>query len=409
MFKRKNQIQDMDAYVEERLSDFLDGTLSDQEQEIVKAHLASSERARASYESLQYTVSLLKQTSAPVLPRQFTLPVTSHAPARATPAWLVWGLRGVAVAATAAFVLLLTATLFRQTSPNQALEQAAPMAAAQPSPSVMIALAPTPLPTFPAQSQSDQVVTQTLPTASPIMITIEPPTDTPEPVSTLAPVPAESNKAQPTGLPSAPAQAPLPAAAPPEPTVAVSAELAPPTPTAVRETTDASAAGSVLNQNTPVPQPATSESNAQRTTRAVAVGGIITATQLRVRTGPGIEYPPIGELKSGDIVKILGRDESSAWLVIEYPQNLETGIGWIGALFVKHDPPINSLPVYEPQEPITTENEPTTQVPEPTETSVNDSTPTRTPTETPTDKPAPVPTRDSDEPIAPDITETPEP
>ena len=74
----------MDAYVEERLSDYLDGTLSDQERQIVEAQLAASERARVSYESLRYTVNLLKQTPAPVLPRQFTLPVTSLAPANNT-------------------------------------------------------------------------------------------------------------------------------------------------------------------------------------------------------------------------------------------------------------------------------------------------------------------------------------
>ena len=47
MFNRKNSIQDMDAFVEERLSDYLDGTLSAQERATVESYLAQSERARA--------------------------------------------------------------------------------------------------------------------------------------------------------------------------------------------------------------------------------------------------------------------------------------------------------------------------------------------------------------------------
>lgn len=76
----KNQIHDMDAWVEERLSDYLDGTLSPQDRAKVEAHLQISERERASLESLRWTVNLLKQTPAPTLPRQFTLPVTQRAP-----------------------------------------------------------------------------------------------------------------------------------------------------------------------------------------------------------------------------------------------------------------------------------------------------------------------------------------
>src|ERR1700687_2817361 len=94
---RKNASQNMDAFVEERLSDYLDGNLSDRERATVEAHLAVSDHARASLESLRYTVNLLKQTPAPTPPRQFTLPITSGAPAQRASGWLVWGLRGVAV------------------------------------------------------------------------------------------------------------------------------------------------------------------------------------------------------------------------------------------------------------------------------------------------------------------------
>ncbi|MCI0478460.1 MAG: zf-HC2 domain-containing protein, partial [Anaerolineales bacterium] len=89
MFNRKQQISDMDAWVEERLSEYLDGTLSPQERASVEAHLKASARARASLESLRWTVNLVKQSPAPALPRQFTLPVTHRAPARGAPAWMV--------------------------------------------------------------------------------------------------------------------------------------------------------------------------------------------------------------------------------------------------------------------------------------------------------------------------------
>lgn len=411
MFNRKNQIQDMDAYVEERLSDFLDGTLDDQERQIVEAHLASSERARASYESLRYTVNLLKQTPAPALPRQFTLPVTSRAPARATAPWVVWSLRGIAVAATAAFVLLLTTTLLRQNTSNQAFEQAAPMAA-QAQPSLMVALAPTPLPTFPAQSQQDQMNAQAPTAAAPIMITVEPPPGSPTPQPITVAADADASKAQATAAPAAAVEAAPPPAAAPVPTNSVNTELAQPTPTALRETTDASAAGSSApTENTPETLPTSAEAATQRTTAAVAIEGVITATRLRVRSGPGMDYPAIGGLGSGDLVKILGRDITGAWLVIEYPQNLETGIGWIGALFVDETLPIANLPVYDAPEPVQPEPEPTDKAPTPTLT-VTD-VPTPLPTETVTEEPSETPTTEAakastEAPIAPQATATPE-
>src|SRR5581483_4859526 len=80
MPKRNYTIPDMDAFVEERLSDYLDGQLSSEERALVEAHLQKSERARASLESLRWTVNLIKQTPAPALP-----PVAPPVPAAAQP------------------------------------------------------------------------------------------------------------------------------------------------------------------------------------------------------------------------------------------------------------------------------------------------------------------------------------
>jgi hypothetical protein len=414
MFNRKNQIQDMDAYVEERLSDYLDGTLNDKEQQIVEAYLATSERARASYESLRYTVNLIKQTPAPVLPRQFTLPVTSLAPVRTSPPWLVWGLRGVAVAATAAFVLLLTTTLLRQNNPQQAA-QVMPMAAAQASPSAMIAMAPTPLPTFSAALQQDQDNARKAVTSAPVMITIQPPADTPAPAPVTVTTEDTANNAQPTSLPAAAVQDTIPPpAAAQEPTVSFNSELARPTPTEIRETTAGTAAGSAApTQNTPVSAPeassTASESSTQRSVIVTGIEGVITATRLRVRSGPGVEYPAIGGLRNGDLVKIIGRDTSGSWLVIEFPQDVETGIGWIGALFVDENLPVSTLPIYDAPQPVQPENEPTGQARSPTETATEVPTPQPTPTETATDVPTKEPTSESGAPIVPvEPTATPE-
>lgn len=375
MFNRKNRIQDLDSYVEERLSEYIDGTLSDQDRAIVEAHLAKSERARESLDSLRYTISLLKQTTAPALPRQFTLPVTLRAPAQGTPAWLLWGLRGVAVAATAAFVILLTATLLRQ--PNGGIANA-PAALSQTQLPVNVALAPTALP-YAAPARNS--VTANPPTAAPAagaapqMITIE--AENAEPVFPITETPfAAMSKALPT-------EAPLPTMEfiptpliQSQPTSQPNTQIPKPTTGPSGVNSDANAAGSsaptgglpalappTKEQPTSPNEPSESTSEAatstiqaptQRTTSLQMPEGVVNVSQLRVRRGPGVEYRAIGSLRLGERVRVSGRNSSTTWLEIEYPRALETEPGWVGATFLEVNAPLENLPVVEPpplQEP----------------------------------------------------------
>lgn len=396
MFNRKNRTDDlssknMDAYVEERLSEYLDGTLNEQERNLVEAYLATSERARESLEALRYTVNLLKQTPAPALPRQFTLPVTSRAPAQTAPSWLVWTLRGVAVATTAAFVILLTATLLR--SPD--LSQTANAPAMQAPPSVVIALAPTPTTqpaSAPAPASDDS-------STSPAMITVPAPS-TPEIIPITLTPPSIASEAHPTQAKVS--NQDVPPSSSQEPTDSFTTQMALPTPAATQSAPSVNPAGG----NAPESQPVTStptttgEAQTQRTMLFDAAEGVVTASQLRVRRGPGTHYRAIGGLKRGDKVFVIGRSSSGGWLVIQYPQNLETGRGWIGATFVELNMPLEALPIF--QAPDATENEPTLETP----------TDTPTATQTPTALDENDGERATPEPSATDetlLTPTPEP
>lgn len=353
MFNRKNSIQDMDAYVEERLSDYLDGTLPDKERAIVQAHLATSERSRASLDALRYTVNLLKQTPAPVLPRQFTLPVTSRAPMQAAPGWLVWSLRGLGAAATAAFVILLVATLFRPAGP---VSTAMAPAAAPAAPS-MVALAVTgaPAPTLAVSSEAlDANVTPVTETVDPASASqrVVPVTETPTIEARKSQPQQDADNFAPTFAPQA-TIAPIQAAPPApslEPTIAVPA------------------AGASANTG-PAPElsqaTATADTFMTQSRIAVMLDGQVTLSELIVRAGPGTEYRVIGGLRRGDVVQIMGRSLDNGWLWIRYLKNRKTHEGWVSSAYVHVNGNLDTLPVTEfgPGE---------TPTPEPIETAVPD-------------------------------------
>lgn len=347
MFNRKNSIENRDAYVEERLSEYLDGTLSAKEREIVDAYLATSPTARASLESLRYTVRLLKQTPAPSLPRQFTLPVTSRAPAQGAPAWMAWALRGVAVAATAAFVILLTATLLRPTPAQDAA--IVPMMASQPAAPTVVALAPTAtadtlqMQALPSNAESNSVVS----TMTPFMITEESPTDQPG-VLPITETSDAANKAYPTNAPvltqDATSPAPTLPTLPPPPSQAPQPTQAPPTAAAA----DSSASGSTAPAATErQPGTPTDQVLTQRSMIFRAVEGVVLVEQLRVRRGPGTQFRSMGGLKLGDVVMILGRNQNGVWLAIDYPDNQPTGLGWVVAMYVDVTEPLENIPILD--------------------------------------------------------------
>lgn len=371
MFKQNKQGNEMDQWVEERLSDYLDGTLSPQDRARVEAHLQTSAHARASLESLRWTVNLLKQTPAPPLPRQFTLPVTSRAPAKAAAPWLVWSLRGIAVAATAAFVVLLIGTWLRQDAGNQT----AMLSSEAPAQPTVIALAPTNAPTAAiaapaagnAADNSAQEVTPLMVTAAPpptsdlMPITIVPPAAAPsQPEPTQAP--GQAQKAQPTAASAATNE--------PQPTVVA---LQAPTETAVSAASDAAGSAPEI---APASESPTEAAMNQRAFGA-SLQGIVTPQRLQVRTGPGKEYPVLGVLRRGDRIVIIGISQNAEWLAIEYVREDATVLGWLARPLVQVQGVFDTLPVLP------------TPTPEPSNTPELTATPTETPTELPTTTPTP--------------------
>lgn len=364
MFNRTKSNGDMDAWVQERLSEYLDGTLSPNERARVEAQLAQSERARKSLEDLRWTVSLLKQTPAPPLPRQFTLPITQRAP-RSAPGWMGWGARTIAAAAVIVVVALVGVNLLRQ--PNGALDSTAMAPAQVPvaaQPSARVALQATPAPTLSAP-QAAPKANGIAPT--PFMITVQPPPETPAPLPLTA---TPERKLAPAQSTSAAAANAAPATSAPAATSApfLAQDVAPSQTPVISA---ASAAGGNAPESSTVNGTSTAPVSQPRGPGVPPVYGIIVTAQLKIREGPGTEYRSIGGLNRGDRVSVVGRNQNAGWLYIQFSGNRRVGQGWIARSFVALDASVDTLPVLLP---------PDWATPTPT----NTPTPTATPTETPT-------------------------
>jgi uncharacterized protein YraI len=64
---------------------------------------------------------------------------------------------------------------------------------------------------------------------------------------------------------------------------------------------------------------------------------------INVRSGPGIQFELLGVLVQNDVVSVLGKDESGAWLQIEFAESPD-GKGWAAVEFLQVDE-AESLPV----------------------------------------------------------------
>lgn len=62
-------------------------------------------------------------------------------------------------------------------------------------------------------------------------------------------------------------------------------------------------------------------------------GRVIGTQVLNIRSGPGTNYPVIGQASNGDEGEIVGRSENNDWWAISIP-SLPGGIGWVSADFV---------------------------------------------------------------------------
>jgi Bacterial SH3 domain len=95
------------------------------------------------------------------------------------------------------------------------------------------------------------------------------------------------------------------------------------TPTRVQQPTPTATATSVVSQPTEIPAGRSSPESAERPSLTVK-------TSLRVRAGPGTNYPQIGSLSPDTTVAITGRNADASWWQISYAKG-PGGKGWISA------------------------------------------------------------------------------
>jgi hypothetical protein len=316
MFRKAPPPSNPHDYVEERLSSFIDGQLSEEERGQVRRHLQSCPRCQESLDSLGWTVKLLKQVPAPALPRQFTLPMPEPKGASTPAPWLKWGLAAASAVAAVAFVFLATVDLL---SRGGGLGQSIAMPAAVPAqPTSVAVLAPTSAP-----AALDRTAP---PTSAPIP---EPPTLAPpvsEAQATAAPPPTQAQSSRQFTEPSE-TTAPL---------TTKSGALTP----------SCEGCGGGPGGGPAVETPYTLTITAA--SPVVAIGSVKDGP-LSVRAAPSDKAPRIGMMARGTIVQVLDRDRSSDWLQIVFPIGNDQGsTGWVMARFVNLQVPANSLPTAEP-------------------------------------------------------------
>lgn len=72
----------------------------------------------------------------------------------------------------------------------------------------------------------------------------------------------------------------------------------------------------------------------------------LTTDILRIREGPGLDYPVLGRLRANRVVQVLGRTEDSSWLQIAYAGS--TLGGWVSADFVAPQTGLGAFPIVDP-------------------------------------------------------------
>ncbi len=206
MFEGKDN-REIHTWVEGRLSAYLDNQLSSLERAQVDRHLRECGQCQRAFDSLSWTVSLLKQAPAPALPRSFTLPVPK--PSTRAPIIGLSALRLATALATLVFVALVGVDLILQfagapmTASAPSAREAMPATVATSQPTLSIAqVQPTPTPVPPSPTtrpQTEAADAMTLPqgaqaTAAPPPAALPPqPLPTRAPAATSAPVPAAKN------------------------------------------------------------------------------------------------------------------------------------------------------------------------------------------------------------------------
>lgn len=334
MFNRSRP-EEIHNYVEERLSDYLDGTLPPKERSELDAHLKQCERCAASLGSLRWTVGLLKQAPGPSLPRSFTLPVPESQRAPAPRPAMSWNWGGLAtLAATFVVVVFLTiggVSLFLYGSspatpaPNVALAPVVPTASAakRPPEAVPTARDGAQLNTLPPSAATAAPSVSTFAFATPA------PTEPPTQILAQEASPAAAAGIQMTPTPVAPAVPPQPA-----PTQVAKSAGASATPQGL----SGGAGGPADSSGSPGPTPATRSvtSPGQGTIVPTGIGvpAQVVSTTLAARAGPDIRYQEVTRLRLGDVVTVVGLNPLGDWFAIRYPENT-VFIAWVPTAGVK--------------------------------------------------------------------------
>ncbi len=178
------------AWVEERLSAYIDDQLAPLERAHLERHLRGCDRCQASLASLRWTVSLVKQAPAPALPRTFTLPMPAQT--RRAPAFGFGFARLATVVVTLLLFAVVGVDVISQLGGGFAASAPAPAAQSQAANPTSIALAPT-------LSQAKEAAPSPAIEMQPVSPTAAPqPTRTAERAA-LPPAPAAAPPVLPTG------------------------------------------------------------------------------------------------------------------------------------------------------------------------------------------------------------------
>lgn len=84
---------------------------------------------------------------------------------------------------------------------------------------------------------------------------------------------------------------------------------------------------------TPTPQPAQSDPDPSAADAAESPVGVVNASVVNVRTGPGTVYPVVGQVRRSTDFRVTGRNADGSWLQICCPFE-DDGQNWIAADFV---------------------------------------------------------------------------
>ena len=131
------------------------------------------------------------------------------------------------------------------------------------------------------------------------------------------------------------------------------APAASPTPLATQvvriPTTTSSPPTATLAPTVEAPTAAPSATEAPAATATPALLVHITRP-ANVRTGPGLTYPAVGGLNTGETATASGRDQSAQWFAINF-DGAPGGVGWVSVLVATYDGSLNDLPVIEAAAP----------------------------------------------------------